>query len=137
METCIEMANEVQSKKIFKVVGLLRIFFITMGFFFVLSTLLTMNRQAPRIFADEKGKLDIEIQLIDQEILELQTVKQSYEAKAVRAERLAETKQFDTKYNMETRRLYQLAQQNRDIADQIQKDIDKLEAKKQELLSKK
>lgn len=108
-----------------------------MGFFFVFSTLLTMNQRAPLVFADERGKLDVEIQQIDQEILELQSVKQSYETKAAKAERMAETKQFDTKYNMETRRLYQLAQQNRDIADRLQKDIDRLEAKKQELLSKK
>lgn len=131
------MKNQVHSKKIFRFVGLFRIFFVTMCFFFVLSTVLTMNRYSPVVFAEEKGKIDAEIRQIDEEIFELQIVKKGYEDKAERNERFAETKQFDTKYNLETRRLFQSAQQNREIADRIQKDIDRLEAKKQELLSKK
>lgn len=113
---------------------MLRIFFITMSFFLVLSTFLAIGRQGPSILAEEKGKLEAQIREIDAQIEELQAVKRGYEAKAIRHENLGISRQFEDNYNLEARRHFQLAEQNRQIADQIQKDIDQLEAKKQKLL---
>lgn len=116
---------------------MLRIFFVTMSFFFILSTFLAVQYRPATLLADEKGKLDQQILQIDQKINELELVKRGYEAKAIRHEDLGQTKQFQEHLNLEARRHYQLAEQNRQIAESIQQEIDQLEIQKQELLSQK
>lgn len=111
-----------------------RVFFLTMGFFLILSAMLAINRQAGFLMAGENGKLDQQIQQIDQEIAELEDMKRGYEARAIRHENLGQMMQTDSEYTLETRRHYQIAEQNREIAAKIQVDIDQLQAKKQALL---
>ena len=113
-----------------------RLFFLTMSFFLILSGLLTLNHRTNFLMAEESGKIDFQIQQIDQEISELKGMKRGYEAKALRHENLGETRQFESEYTLETRRHYQLAEQNRQIAKKIQADIDRLEEKKKTLLQK-
>ncbi|MCC6127932.1 MAG: hypothetical protein IT584_01885 [Chlamydiae bacterium] len=105
-----------------------------MSFFLVLSTFLAIGRHGSSMLAEEKGKLEASIRDIDAQIEELQAVKRGYEAKAIRHENLGASRQFDDNYSSEARRHFQLAEQNRQIANQIQKDIDLLEATKQKLL---
>lgn len=107
-----------------------------MSFFFILSTLLMMNHHAEAVLVDENGKLQIQIEEIDQKIEELERVKRGYEAKAFRHENQGERKQFQQDQTLESRRHFQLAEQNRQIANQIQQDIDRLQSQKQELLKK-
>ena len=101
-----------------------------------LSGLLTLNHRTNFLMAEENGKIDFQIQQIDQEISELKDMKRGYEAKALRHENLGETRQFESEYTLETRRHYQLAEQNRQIAKKIQTDIDRLEEKKKAILQK-
>ncbi len=108
-----------------------------MSFFFILSTFLAVQHRSSSLIADEKGKVDLQVQQIDQQIRQLELMKRGYEAKAIRHEDLGSTKQFKQEYTLETRRHYQLAEQNRQIAESIQKDIDQLNAQKEDLLSKK
>ena len=111
-----------------------RVFFVTMAFFLVLSGLLAINRKVHLLMADGQGKLRQQIEQIDEEIAELKTMKRGYESKAIRHENLAEMMQFESEYTLEIRQQYKLADQNRAIANRIQQDIDRLEAKKQALL---
>jgi hypothetical protein len=107
-----------------------------MSFFFILSTFLAVQHRSSVLTANERGKVDQQIQQIDQQIQELELMKRGYESKAIRHEDLGDTKQFKQEYNLETRRHYQLAEQNRQIADKIQKDIDLLNSQKEQLLSR-
>jgi len=71
---------------------------------------------------------------IDDQILELQEMKRGFEARALRHEDQAERLQFDPKWNLETRRHLQLADENRQKAARVQKEIDRLKAKRAKLL---
>jgi hypothetical protein len=107
-----------------------------MSFFLILSGLVMTSHRTNFLMAEESGKIDFQIQQIDQEIEELKEIKRGYEAKAIRHENLGETRQFESEYTLETRRHFQLAEQNRQIAKKIQEDIDRLEEKKKTLLQK-
>ncbi len=106
-----------------------------MSFFFILSTFLAVQHRSLALTANEKGKTAQQVQEIDQRIQELELMKRGYEAKAIRHEDLGAMRQFQQEYTLETRRHYQLAEQNRQIAENIQKDIDLLNSQKKELLS--
>ena len=114
-----------------------RIFFLTMSFFLILSALLTVGHRTNVLMAGEGSKLDLQIQQIDEEIAELKQMKRGYESRALRHENLGEMMQFESKYTLEMRAHYELAEQNREIAAKIQADIDRLEAKKRDLLIRK
>lgn len=77
-----------------------------------------------------------EIQQIDAKIEELIEIKRGYEGRAIWAENQADRMQFEDKYTLETRRYYQIAEENRQKAERIQEEIDRLRARKEELLEK-
>ncbi|MBS0626507.1 MAG: hypothetical protein JSS32_10705 [Verrucomicrobia bacterium] len=116
---------------------LAKVFFVTMGFFLILSALLAVRHQTHFLMADNSSQIDQQIEQIDREIAELEDMKRGYEARAIRHENLGQMQQSESKYTLETRRHYQLAEQNREIAEKIQLDIDRLQEKKQALLKKK
>lgn len=76
------------------------------------------------------------VQEIDCRIDELQDKKRGYEARALRHEDYASYLQFINEAYLETRRHFQLADENRAKAAQVQREIDALEIQKQELLKK-
>lgn len=100
-----------------------RIFCLTLMFFMALWTLHAETNQ-------EK------IQQIDYQIEELEDMKQGYEARALRHENLAIYMQFENQAWLETRRHYEIAQENRDKAAYIQTQIDALQREKQRLQKK-
>jgi hypothetical protein len=75
-----------------------------------------------------------EVEKIDAQIEELTEMKRGYEARAIRAENQADRLQFRDQYVLETRRYYQIAAENRMRADRIQEEIDRLKARKDQLL---
>lgn len=76
-----------------------------------------------------------EIDSIDSQIQQLEQMKRGYESRALKHENYAEYLQFNDKAVLETRRHLQIADENRQKADLIQKEIDVLNAKKGELQS--
>lgn len=108
-------------------------FFLTMGFFLILSGMLTVGNQYS-LFADGRNnKVQDRIQQIDEQISELKEMKRGYESRALRHENLAQMMQFQSEYTLEVRQHLQLAEQNREIAAKIQKNIDQLEEQKKSL----
>jgi hypothetical protein len=75
-----------------------------------------------------------EIQKIDSQIQQLEEMKRGYEGRALKHENMAEYLQFDQQAVLETRRHLQLADENRNKAELVQEQIDRLNAKKQQLL---
>jgi hypothetical protein len=71
-----------------------------------------------------------EIQKIDAEIEQLENMKRGYEARALRHEDFAEYLQFDQQAVLETRRHLQIADENRNKAALVQKEIDRLKEKR-------
>ncbi len=71
---------------------------------------------------------------IDNQILELERMKRGYEAKALRHEDQAERLQFDHDTWLEAKRHMQLADENREMAKRIQAEIDRLKARRLEIL---
>lgn len=86
------------------------------------------------LFAYTSEKVNPEVAKIDRQIEELEQMKRGYEARALRHENQAERLQFDDKAVLETRRHIQIAQENRDKADLIQKEIDTLKVKRENLI---
>jgi hypothetical protein len=84
-------------------------------------------------FASYAASSSAEVQKIDAEIQELQEMKRGYEARALRHENQAEYLQFEQQAVLETRRHLQLAEENRNKAALVQKQIDQLNAKKARL----
>lgn len=76
-------------------------------------------------------------QQIDQQIEQLQDMKRGFEARALRHENMAEWLQFDDKANLETRRHIQIAEENKQKAAAVQREIDRLQKEKQSLIKKK
>src|SRR3990167_10366818 len=74
-----------------------------------------------------------QVEQIDQEIERLEEVKRGYEAKALRHENQAERLQFDGQTYLETRRHLELADENRQKAAEVQKEIDRLRAERAKL----
>ncbi|HSW72746.1 MAG TPA: hypothetical protein VLG44_05010 [Chlamydiales bacterium] len=77
-----------------------------------------------------------EIQEIECQIEKLQKIKKGYESKALYHENQAERLQFIQQEMQTAKKHWIMAEENREIAKKIQKDIDQLEEKKQELLKK-
>lgn len=78
-----------------------------------------------------------QVKLLDAQIEELQEKKRGYEARALRHEDLAVQLQFENDMYLDMRRQIQLADENRAKAEQIQQQIDALEQKRSEIISKK
>lgn len=77
-----------------------------------------------------------EVQEIECQIEKLQKIKKGYESKALYHENQAERLQFIQQEMQTAKKHWIMAEENREIAKKIQKDIDQLEEKKQELLRK-
>lgn len=74
------------------------------------------------------------IQKIDQQIEQLEAMKRGYEGKALRHEDQAEQLQFEMQSFLEARRHNQLAEENRQKAARVQKEIDELKAERAKLV---
>lgn len=74
---------------------------------------------------------------INQQIEQLQDMKRGFEARALRHENMAEWLQFDDKAYLETRRHIQIAEENKQKAAAVQREIDRLQKEKQALTKKK
>lgn len=88
------------------------------------------------VFAYSTEQASPEVQKIDREINRLEEMKKGYEARALRHENQAERLQFDDQAALETRRHNQIAEENRKKADVLQKEIDSLKEKKENLKKK-
>ena len=77
------------------------------------------------------------VEKIDVQIEQLKEKKRGFEGRAVRAENQADRMQFDDESGLETRRYYRVADENREKADRVQEEIDRLEMEKTELLRNK
>lgn len=82
----------------------------------------------------ESTKTSIQVEQIDAQIKQLEDMKRGFEAKALRHEDQAEWLQFKEEAALEVRRHQQIAQENRDKAAEVQKQIDLLKARRQKLL---
>ncbi|MBI3508321.1 MAG: hypothetical protein HY069_01610 [Chlamydiia bacterium] len=102
-----------------------RSFLLTAVLLFALTGMALMRPQAQK-----------EVEQIDQQIEQLQDKKRGYEARALRHEDYIQRLQFDDRAYLEMRRHGQLADENRARAAQMQEEIDRLQAKKQQILEK-
>ena len=109
-------------------------FFMTLGFFVLIFMTLTFSKHFHHISAKELPKWQQELQAIDQQIIEFQNMKRGYEARALKHENQAERLQFINGEYLTAKRHWELAQENRQIAQKIQADIDRLEQEKRDLL---
>jgi hypothetical protein len=115
-------------------VGLIRCFLMTLFFFFLLNGVggfCSTKKQIP-IETEESGAQ--EVADIDEQILELENMKRGYIAKALRHEDQAERMQFENSMWLEARRHWELAAENRQMAARIQVEIDRLKAKRLQIL---
>lgn len=99
-----------------------RLFFCTFSFFLILWG-----------FTGHTASRSEELQKIESEIKELEEMKRGYQARALRHDDMATYLQFDDQAVLETRRHLQLAEENRNKAALVQEQIDRLNAKKEEL----
>lgn len=88
----------------------------------------------PGVWGAPSPKIQEQVRQIDSEIEELKDMKRGFEGRAIRAENQADRLQFEDKFVLETRRYYQVAEENREKAERVQEEIDRLEARKAELL---
>jgi hypothetical protein len=80
---------------------------------------------------------ETKIQLIDQQIQELQDKKLGFEGKAILHEDQADRLQFNDETYLETRRHFQLAEENRAKAQAVQQEIERLQLERSKLLNSK
>lgn len=89
------------------------------------------------LLGGESPEKAAKVQKIDQEIAQLQDMKRGFEARALRHENMAEWLQFDDQAYLETRRHIQIAEENKQKAAAVQREIDRLQKEKQSLTKKK
>ena len=99
-----------------------RMFLLTFSFFLILWGL-----------TGHCADSSVETQRIDTDIEQLEQMKRGYEARALKHENQAEYLQFEQQAVLETRRHLQLAEENRNKAALVQKQIDQLKAKRAKL----
>lgn len=99
-----------------------RVFWMTFSFFLLLWG-----------FSAYSATRSEEIQKIDLQIQDLEEQKRGYEARALRHEDKAEYMQFQQQSVLETRRHLELAEENRNKAALVQKEIDRLIEKRNKL----
>ena len=107
-----------------------RLFLLTFSFFLILWVIYYPPSEAPPPSFLAAADDVINTQKIDGEIQELEQMKRGYEARALRYENMVEYLQFETEAVLETRRYLQLAEENRNKAALVQKQIDILKAKR-------
>ena len=101
-----------------------RLFLLTFTFFLILWGFTATGYTASN---------SVEIEKIDSQIHQLVEMKRGYDSRALKHENMAEYLQFDQEAVLETRRHLQLADENRNKAALVQEQIDRLNAKKQQL----
>ncbi|MDE3045160.1 MAG: hypothetical protein KGJ02_00730 [Verrucomicrobiota bacterium] len=104
-----------------------RYFLITMAFFLLLSGVWSLR-------AEISPKTVSQIQEVDDQIGQLDDVKRGYEARALRHENQGEDLQFRQRDYLEARRHFELAEENREKARSVEKQINVLKQKKEKLL---
>lgn len=77
-----------------------------------------------------------ELAEIDDQIRELEDIKRGFISKALRHEDQAERMQYKDKYYLEARRHFELAEENRRAADEVQVEIDRLKKRRRQILQK-
>ncbi len=77
-----------------------------------------------------------QVEMIDAQIAQLEDRKRGFESRALKHENYAEYLQFNQRAVLETRRHLQLADENWAKAAQVQQEIDKLQIRRQKLISK-
>lgn len=82
------------------------------------------------------SKVQNQIAAIDDQIRDLEAMKRGYEAKALRHDDQALRLQFDQEWNLEVRRHLELADENREKAAIVQKEIDRLKEQRKRLIEK-
>jgi len=124
----------------------LRTFFMTFSFFFFIfvgsDVLSALSCSSPKDGDKASGKTEApsgweqEVAELDKQIEELKEMKRGYESKAVRHINQAQRLQFVQGEQLTAKRYWELAEENKQIAAHIQKDIDELEAQKKSILDK-
>lgn len=99
-----------------------KIFFTTFSFFLLIWS-----------FSLYSAHNYMEIQKLDAQIEELEGMKRGYEGRALRHENQAEYLQFEQQAVLETRRHLQIAEENRNKAILVQKEIDRLKVRRDKL----
>lgn len=77
-----------------------------------------------------------EVAELDKQIEALKKMKRGYESRAIRQINQAQRLQFTQGEQLTAKRYWELAEENKQIAEHIQKDIDQLEAEKKSILDK-
>jgi hypothetical protein len=77
-----------------------------------------------------------ELQEIDDQIRELEEIKKGFEAKALRHIDQAQRQQFKDRYYLEAKRHMELADENQQAADEVQREIDRLKARRRQILER-
>lgn len=87
------------------------------------------------LFSDLPPRTALQVEEIDQQIYYLSDVKRGYEGRALRHENLGEELQFRQRDYLESRRHFEIAEENREKARETQKQIDALTAKRERLVN--
>lgn len=112
-----------------------RSFFLTMAFFVLIFGFLTVNKSTKATAASNLTREE-EMQDLDTRIQSLKEMKKGYEARAQRHEDQAEKYKHAEGEAFSAKRHKELADENKGIAQKIQKEIDQLETRKKVLLQK-
>lgn len=117
---------------------MLRTFFMTFSCFFITlagsDVLSALSCSSPKdndkvsSTAASPSVWEQEVAELDKQITELKEMKRGYESKAVRHINQAQRLQFVQGEQLTAKRYWELAEENKQIAAHIQKDIDELEA---------
>lgn len=102
--------------------GLIRIFFLTLGFFVLFLTV--------EGYSALPTKVQMELNDLDAQIEELEQIKLGYESKAIRHEDQAERLQFEHNTYLEMKRHQELADENWEMAARVQVEIDRLKERR-------
>ena len=128
---------------------MMRTFLSTLALFFLVWGLTTIDQIGSKNAKNEllasltpaeiqflaaNPKIQAQVAEIDRQLAELEAMKKGFEARALRHEDQAQRLQFEDRALLETRRHYELADENRAKAERVQEEIDRLKAEKQKLL---
>lgn len=93
-----------------------------------------LQKEIEFFYLAQNPAIQVQIHEIDRQIQELEDMKRGYEARALRHEDQASRLQFEDRSVLETRRHIELADENRQKAEKVQEEIDRLQTEKQRLL---
>ena len=129
-----------------------RTFLATLALFLLVFGFTTLDHRAKKIsfsnraeivasltptelqFLADNPRVQAQVAEIDRQLAELESMKRGFEARALRHEDQAQRLQFEDRALLETRRHYELADENRAKAARVQEEIDRLLVEKRKLL---